>query len=70
MAVKGGAVEAAKDIIEARKALLALADDDEQPEPTIARSLALVASKNNEAPPTKTASWKPGFGRKKPKAAF
>ncbi|MGH1479059.1 MAG: hypothetical protein ACRBM6_10140 [Geminicoccales bacterium] len=31
MAVKGGAMETAKDIVEARKALLTLADDDEQP---------------------------------------
>lgn len=53
MAVKGGALKAVKDIVEARKVLLALADDDEQPQPTIARPLALVASKNIEATPTK-----------------
>ena len=53
MVVKGGALGAAKDIIEARKALFALANDDEQHEPTIARPLALVASKNKEATPTK-----------------
>lgn len=69
MAVKGGALEAAKDIVEARKALRALEGDDEEAETTIAAPIPLAPSPGIEPAPTRNRVVEAWLREKKDKAS-